>query len=492
MFYKRDWLIFFVITVLIFLAAGRTAIDSDLWWHLRAGEETISQGYPLLEDHFSVTRIGTGWVNHSWLSQVILYLVDKMAGFMGISLVIATTATLSMALVFLQMSGKPIIRAFLLILGAMVAATVWSARPQIFSLALFSLTSLILFLFKWKQNNYLGWLPIIFILWSNLHGGYPLGLILIGVTIVGELVNRWLQIDLSRELSWKEIRLLVIVGAASALAVVINPNGINMWLIPFQTVEVKAVQQLIQEWASPDFHELFQQPFLWLLMATIAAFALSGRKADAGDVLAVVVFGFMGLTSRRNFGPFALAATPILSRYAWLAWKSLRDGKTQLNSGIETELPGRFIPRWQKGINLSLVGILFFTSLGKGYVVNRPEFIEQVIQTSYPAGAVAWIEENKPEGQMLNEYNWGGYLSWMLRDYRIFIDGRTDLYGDCGINEWIHLVQAGEFWREILDGYEIGFVLLEPNRPIVGVLMDNGWKKVYTDSLSVVVVRSAP
>ena len=491
MFYKRDWLIFFVITSLIFLAAARTALDTDLWWHLRAGEETITQGFPLLEDHFSFTRMGTAWTNHSWLSQVIYYLIFRMTGFVGVGILSALAATISMALLYFQMSGKPIVRAFLLVLGTLVAAVVWSPRPQVFSLVLFAVTGLILYVYKWRKRNFLGWLPIVFILWSNLHGGYPLGLILIGVTIAGEMVNRWIHPNLTKEMTWKEIGLIALIGIISGLVVIINPNGFKMWTIPFQTIDVKALQQLIQEWASPDFHELFQQPFLWLLFATIAAIAFSGHRADAVDVLLVIVFGYMGLTSRRNFGPFALVATPVLSRYLWLAWKGLKTYENTVSDWGSDPTPGRFIPRWQKVINLVLVGVLFFTALIKVYLVNHPEFITQTIQATLPAGAVEWVKENKPEGNMLNEYNWGGYLSWELRDHLIFIDGRTDLYGDCGINEWIQLVGAGEFWNEILDGYKIGFILVDPHRPIVNVLLRNGWAQTYGDAISIVLVRSS-
>ena len=104
-----------ILLILIFIMAARTPLDSDMWWHLRAGEETVNIGQPLTVDTFSHTRNGESWVNHSWLSQVALYLLYHAGGFFGIGLFVALLAVISMALVYLQMDGPPILRAFILI-----------------------------------------------------------------------------------------------------------------------------------------------------------------------------------------------------------------------------------------------------------------------------------------------------------------------------------------------------------------------------------------
>lgn len=486
MYYRRDWLIFFVVIILIFLAAARTAIDADMWWHLRAGQESVTQGFPLVIDKLSFTHANQPWTNHSWLSQVIFFLVYQLAGFTGLGALVAFCAAASMGLLFFQMPGKPIFRAFILVLGTLVAAVAWSPRPQMISWVLLAGLSLILFLYRSKEIDFLWWLPVLFLLWSNLHGGYTFGLILLGVTIAGEVLNKLLKIDLYMPLTWREIGRIILIAIICGLAVVINPNGIKMWLIPFETLDSSV--KFISEWASPDFHELYQQPLLWLLLATIAAFGLSGRRADAAELLSVIVFSGMALSSRRFYGPFALIATPILARYFWYAWRFYRHGnESDLFSNIG--LQGRFIPLWKKVINLSLVGLLFLVGCIKAYLVNHPVFIDQTVQQSLPAGAVNWIREYQPKGQMLNEYNWGGYLSWALQEHPVFIDGRADLYGDLGINEWMAVVEGGEFSQAILDGYGIGFVLLEPQKPLVKVLDGKGWNKVFVDQISVVLVR---
>jgi hypothetical protein len=111
--------------------------------------------------------------------------------------------------------------------------------------------------------------------------------------------------------------------------------------------------------------------------------------------------------------------------------------------------------------------------------------VDTLLKSNYPVAAVKWIDEHHPTGPMLNEYNWGGYLTWFLRDYPVFIDGRTDLYGDEIIGQWITVVQAGEGWQDILDRWKIRLILVEPGRPLANVLTDHGWKELYRDSQAV-------
>lgn len=482
MYYRKNWLLFFVLMALIFLAAGRTALDTDLWWHLRAGEETLARGIPLMVDRFSFTAAGTPWINHSWLAQIILFGVYKAGGFFGLGGFVALVSTLCIAMMYFQMEGLPTFRSFLAILGLVTASVVMSPRPQIFSLLLVAVTQYLLYQHKWKKIDRLWWLPVVFVLWSNLHGGYLLGVALIGIAFSGEVINRW--INPADAMSWAQIRKLGLVGITCTAAVVVNPNGFKMWLIPFQTVEIKALQNLIEEWASPNFHELIQQSFLWLLFGILIVFAMSRKRVDAVDLLAVFVLGYMGFLARRNIAPFAIVATPIISRYAWALIETNIE-----KLGFLKEREGIYYKPWQKVLNLILVGILAAAGIGKVYLVNHPVFIYQTLEQTSPIGALAWIKANHPAGNMLNEYNWGGFISWKQSEYPIFIDGRTDLYGDKIINEWLTLVTGGKGYEKLLADYKIGFTILSPGQPIISRLMEKNWKTAYRDDLSIILTR---
>ena len=494
---RKDWFILVFTLVLVFLASARTPTDTDLWWHLAAGRQTWTTGQPMIVDSFSFTRAGQVWLNHSWLSQVLFYELFQAGGMLAIGSLVAGLAVASMGLVFAQMRGPAIFRAFLIVFGSAVAAVVWTSRPQTISLVLFAFLGWILFQYKWRKINRLWILPILFLFWTNLHGGWALGFLLIGVILGGEVLNHLLRNHSPEVLDWRSMGRLGLWGLAAVPVLAIHPNGLAILKIPFETIGVQALQQTIQEWASPDFHELYQQPFLWLLLAALITFGLSGRKVDGSDLLAVVCFGALGLIARRNFGPFALVASPVLSRYLWKGFRDWQNPESNETGGwgpgLEEPLVAHRRPRWQRVVNLVLVGLFFAAALLKLWVVTSPALVAPVVSAGNPVGAVAYLKEHAGSGHILNEYNWGGYLDWALPGMPIYVDGRTDLFGDELIGEWMQLLQADGNWADRLDDWNVDWVLVKPDRPIVQALAGrSGWAQVYVDDTCSLWKRSPP
>jgi len=396
-----------VLLILIFAMAARTPLDSDMWWHLRAGEETLRLERPVTVDTLSHTRYGERWVNHSWLSQVVLYLLYQGGGYFALGAFVALLAAISILLVYLQMDGSAILRAFILIFTVTVAALVWSPRPQMISLVLFGVTAYILYLYKWRSRDYL-WIFIpVFILWSNLHGGYALGLLLIGAMIGGEILNHGLFRDGDEVVGWKRIGRLVIWGMVAGLIVVVNPNGVDMWLIPFKTVGVSVLQQFISEWASPDFHQLVQQPFLWLLFATLGIAGLSKHRLDGSDLVSVVGFAYLALLARRNYGPFAMVAAPVFSRHLYILLSEWRiQAEVNMGGAFETmrTLSQKFrqrslSPRSKKIFNAAIIILLITVALLKLYAVTEPVFVDRYLKEFYPVEACLLYTSPSPRDQ---------------------------------------------------------------------------------------------
>jgi hypothetical protein len=488
---KPDYLIPALLFVMIFLLAARTPLDTDLFWHMAAGRQTLLSGQAMVIDVFSFTREGLSWINHSWLSQAILYGLYQLGGNLALGAWVAGLATLSMGLVYAQMRGPAIFRAFLVVLAVTVAAVVWSPRPQLVSLVLFAFLGWVLHRYKRRKINQLWLLPVLFLAWSNLHGGWALGFMYIGVIIAGEILNHGLGNSSPEVLTWKELGKLVAWSAASIPLLMFQPNGFEIFKIPFQTLEVQVLQQFIQEWASPDFHELYQQPYLWLLSMVILSFGLSGRKVDASDLLTVIWFGIMGLLARRNFGPFALAVTPVLSRYLWIAFQTWKSGNED-RSGVWGTAPEdgfryRYRPTWQKTVNLSLIGILTFAAVVKLWLVTYPVLVETTTAQSFPVEAVKILQQYQATGRVFNEYNWGGYLVWTIPQVKVFVDGRTDLYGDAILGEWIQIIQTAPGWQEKWENWQLNWALIEPTRPLVSALKNQGWKEIYRDDHAVLL-----
>ena len=91
-----------VLLLLILIMAVRTPLDTDMWWHLRAGEETWDSQAVYLVDTISYTRAGESWTSHSWLTQVIMIGLYKLGEYKALSLWVGVTAAISMLFVYLQ------------------------------------------------------------------------------------------------------------------------------------------------------------------------------------------------------------------------------------------------------------------------------------------------------------------------------------------------------------------------------------------------------
>lgn len=480
-----------ILFVALFAMAVRAPADSDTWWHLLAGRETVEGGRILRADLFSHTRYGEPWVAYTWLSEVILYLLFHAFSYAGLGLLIGAVVAVAFAFVYRQMEGDPFSRAFILVLAAATSAVTWIARPLLFSFLLTAVLSYILYLFKWRGVNRLWLLPPMFVLWVNLHAGYALGFMVLAAFVAGETFNRmwaWVVRDSQPStptLPWRRIALVVGVAALSALALAIHPNTTRMWTYYLDTVGIGALRDFIQEWRSPDFHPLYTQPFIWMLLAILAAMGLSGRRVDGTDLALVGMFAYASLLAGRFFGPFALLAAPVLSRHVaailsrW-GWAERLRSPAALRRSVA-----------RGALNLALLALVVGLAVVKVWTPLTPAFNQQRERETLPVGAVEWILQHHPRGEMFNPYNWGGYLMWRLwPEYRVFVDGRTDLYGDAFLREYLSIQLGRPGFEERLDLYDVRFVLTYPDDILSQQLACTGrWREVYRDGVAAIWVR---
>ena len=492
---KEEKLYPIIALLLILIIAVRTPLDTDMWWHLRAGEETLSNREVYSVDTFSFTRDGSDWINHSWLSQVVMYFLFQAASYYGISIWVGLCAVLSMLFVYLNMKGHPLLRSAVLLFAAVVSSVVWSPRPQIHSLVLFSLIGYLIIKYKeTKELRYLVFFLPIFALWGNLHGGYVLGIIFLGTVIAGEILNKVLFKEFPQNLTWRELGLFASFTFLSIIAVLINPFGLDMWRIPFNTVEVETLQNLINEWASPDFHKAFQQPMLWMMLGVFSLMGLSKTEIDGTELVPLAAFSWAALVARRNFGPFAIIAAPIFSKYlACLLEEWIRVAKRKYTA-IENMLDKtnqsnmELKPGIKNLINLILIGLLTVGVVWKVIDVNQPGLILNAERKIFPVEAVEWLEISGIKGNVLNEYNWGGYLIWHLRDIHVFVDGRTDLYGDEILSKWQQALHGENGWQDMILQEDIAVILIRNDNLYKLHFLTDGWVELYEDELSVLLI----
>jgi hypothetical protein len=492
---KKQKTLFFniIIFTLVFFMAVRVPMDSDFWWHIRAGQLSLMNGSPIQEDLTTFTVFKSPWINHSWLSQVFYFFIQNSLGNIGIMLSVAIIASLSIFFVFIRLKSNPIINGFTILLCVMTTAVVWSPRPQLLTLLFFSILTYLLTeksIFSDKIPTLL--ITILFLVWGNLHAGFSIGIILIITIFAGKALDLLLSKGKSNQNQYKTLIYWLLMIVVCSLIVMINPNGIGIWQVQFNTINLPSLQNLIPEWASPNFHELYQQPFLWLWLLLVFFFMANRTSYKFATIIPLLVLGGLGFISRRNYVYFAIFTIPLLSnelqRFFDMYIKDSLPEKGILNNikNFNKKSDNKF----SKFINLIFVGFLWFVTTWKIVYLGSPIIFDVYEKMSFPKEAINAIEkEELTDLRCLNSYTWGGYISWKLPEMKIYIDGRTDLYGEKLIQDWIEMVNGGETWMDKFELYDINCVFLEEDRPILNLLGENGWQVIYSDSLSVIMTN---
>lgn len=475
--------------IAVFVMAVRAPLDTDTLWHLRAGEWQVQNQSLLRVDLFSHTRAGEAWINHSWVSQFIIYGFYSALGDAGLALYTATLATAGMYFVYRQLEGDVLVRALAVLLASAAAAVFWSARPQMMSFFLSCVMLYLLWLYQKRRVNRLWLIPLIFLFWANVHGGFAIGFILLVLATIGEALNWFFafafpQPDASTRPSLLPIRNLILTGLASAAVISINPYGPRMLFYPFRTVGIGVLRDYIQEWAAPNFHQAQTWPFIWMLLGLIVLIGVSRRGLDWRDAVMVTGTAYSALLAGRNIAVFAIVAAPVIAAHAAI-WLDSLGYRIQWNRPPRTALIA--LGNW-----LLLVGIIAAGIVKIAYALD-PQITQTERERTLPVAAVEYLEQNPLPGPIFNSYNWGGYLIWTARDYPVYVDGRTDLYDDEILRGFLNTYLGQEGWEQNLETAGINLVLVESSSPLARLLaLDDAWRAAYTDGVASLYARRQP
>ncbi len=464
----------------LFTMAVRPLTDPDVWWHLRTGQLTLQNHSVFHTDPYSFTRYAYSWINHEWLSEVLMFGIYRLAGFGGLIVAFAAVIAAALFLVFLRSPGRPYIAAIMTLWGALASASTWGVRPQMFSLLLASVF-LVLLDASERRPRLLWWTAPLMLLWANLHAGFPIGLAFIAFFLIGE----GLESAIGPEPWQKFLPRLKQLAAAFALCtalVAVNPNGIRLYWYPFQTLGSESMHRFIHEWFSPDFHDLTYLPLLLMLLALIAGLAVAPRCPRPRNLLLLLATVPAALRSMRHIPILVLVIVPVLSEMAQ-AWLQER-GALPLSSKRVLGLAPRTLA-FNLIVLLTFAG---FTAARIRQVVGRQGETEA---QHFPAAAAAFLQQDHPPGPMLNHYNWGGYFIWRLYpQYRVFMDGRADVYGDTLMNEFGSCYHLKDDWRKPIEAWGIRTVVLPPDAPLITALRSSPkWKQIYSDTEAVILTR---
>jgi len=477
-----------ILFVLLFAMAVSVPLDTDTWWHLRSGEYFLDHGEILRQDVFSHTQNGAAWVNHSWGAQVLMALAYRVTGgagaigdggAVGLALYTAFWGAAGMALVYRMCAGTVYSRAFVMVFGAAAAAVFWSARPQMVSFFLSTVILYLLHRYKWAGVDWLWGVPLLMALWVNLHAGYAIGFILLLGFMVGEVAEN--IFNPAGGLGWRRLGKVGLVTALGVLALALNPYGVRMIVYAFETAGLQTLNIFITEWQSPNFKNPQTWAFLILLFAILGMASLTQRRMAWSDLSLTIGTAFLALWAGRNIAVFAVVATPVLSR---LVDAFLEERGWRIR-------PLRKMRGWQAALNWVLLALVMLGGVGKIATDLQPDNVRQVQSEYLPIAALDYLHQHPPAGKVFNNYNWGGLMIFTLPETPVFVDGRTDLYGDDFLRDYFRAYLGASDWRDTLEKHAIQTALIEKESALTTLLReDAAWQVVYEDDLAAVLVKS--
>ena len=454
--------------------------DGDFWWHLKTGEYIVQTHSIPKTDFFSFTNYGRPWVAHEWLSEAIFYVIYSKLGFNVLIIIFAALTALAFWIAFKRSESHPLIAGFATLLGVWSILPNIGVRPRVFTLLL---SSVYLALLSRRNDRIIWWLVPLMALWANLHGGFLIGLVLIGLTIVGILLDAWARNE-SLKLAWPRTRTLRWVLTGSFLAGCLNPHGIWIYKFPFDIFFSPVQQRLVEDWLSPNFHRGETMPLQLLILLTVAGLALSPKQVRPGELLLFLSTLYMTLKSQRHMAILALVSVPLMADYLQ-NWITARSNGKIFNpknlSNLKLSTTSRVF-----GLIILLPLIVFVFRL-KSTVLAVP--IQLAL--GVPVKAVEYLEKNRIVGNTFTDPNiWGGYLIWKTPSNPVYIDGRIDMYGDEFAKEYMNLASGRTGWRETFDRYHVQIVVASPTSVIANEMKTVfDWQQVYSDEMAVVFTR---
>jgi hypothetical protein len=474
---------------------ARNAVDPDLWWHLRTGQWIAENGRIPHSDHFSFTRAGQPWISHEWLSELVFYELWKHGGaaaLIALSAIITTAGFMLLYLRCLPQGGPGHWAAAATAFGAVAAAPSWGARPQMFT---FALASLLLWLLEAGEHRprLLFWIPPLFLLWLNLHAGFALGPALILAYAVGLLLETAVGSTAWHQARPILLRVLLLLLACLAL-VPLNPSGAQLYRYSFDTLRSPGMRSFIVEWFSPDFHQWLYRPFLLLWLLVLTALATSRWRPKGRVIVPLLLTAFAALDAVRHIPIFVLLAVPGIATALQAAGPThaskpaTRGAPAWTGGGARPHMSGssRFLPLFNAAVLVLMAGFAFvnWVSLARGQDARVAE--------RFPENAVSLLRAGHYPERIFVYYDWGGYAIWKLYpEYRVFVDGRADLYGDDLLRQSIQtVVEIRTGWRDVLDRWQVEAILVPHSCAVAqALLLDPNWHVASSDSTAILLLR---
>ena len=463
--------IWLVLLLLLISQPWRTmmvASDGDACMHWRVGEWMLEHHQIIGADVFSYSRFGEPIVSKEWLAELIFAVAGRWSGLFGVSVVGALLIATTFALLHRQLlrEGNAILAATVVtLLAAWAANSHWLARPHAFSFLFALLWHDALRRYERSMNAraLAIQLGVLMLLWVNLHGAFLAGFIILGAYWLGAAITR----------DRTKLKVLTAIALECALASLANPSGYKLHLHNLAFLHSDFFKGWLAEYSSVRFDSPEAVGFsIWLALMFVVL-AVWRPRVSPGEAVVLISWTYFALYSIRNVPLLTILSAPIitpaLSEFERRKWIDLSLAMQRVNDGARG---------WPVVAVVAVVAIGF---------VRHPT---QMPAKDWPVDALAFIQQHPDQfaGHMFNQYAWGGYLMQELPEHKVFVDGRTDFYGETLLKEFEQTTALRSNWVAVLDKYDVAWTLMPSDHRLnlALALLQPQWSCIYTDSVAAI------
>lgn len=501
----RLWALVIVASLLVVGSAWKLP-PNDLWWHARVGDDILDNGHIPRYDVYSLTEQGQPFFYQSWLAEVFMAVILRLGGLRLLVFVRALIMTGLYGTVLIlcwHASGGDRRAAIPATLSAiLIGISNQTVRPQLFAYPFFIAVYVLLRRYRRGEGGRSVWLiPVLTVVWVNLHGSFALGLGLIWLVLVGELLSYALP-DLAGEggsagaEGRERLKTLGLVAVISTLTVLINPRGVGVSGYVGDLLTNAPSQALGEEWQPPDPKAGLGLFFYPALLFLVAILALARPPVALTDLLSVLAFAWLGASGVRYVVWFGLVSAPVLAEAL-------------------SRLPGDGLARWRDRLARRAWGQRLLYGDANGYPGFRrvvqmgiivPLLVVIALFLFHPdddlwltnctgTAAVDFIEQNGMGGRLFNELGRGSYLIWRLGPaHPVFIDPRFELYSLEHFEDYITLSKMERDAEALLAEYDFELLLLDRKWQASLIEFLDGqpgrWRRVYEDDDTLLYQRA--
>ncbi|MEO8053160.1 MAG: hypothetical protein ABI833_22370, partial [Acidobacteriota bacterium] len=446
-----------------------------------------------------------------------------LAGVVLVSLLVIAFSTVLLYRLIYRRCGNPLVSIVLTGLASAGASVHWLARPHLITILMMMVFLTILERVREGRTGWLWTLPVLMIAWTNLHGGFPIGIVIVGAYGAGEMLRAALTQDSAeRRGSLRAAGPYLAAAAGCALASLVNPYGYQLHAHMLEYLRDPYQLKYIQEFRSADFHSPAAIFLEIMLVLGFGAAVWYGRRRQYAEVLLLASFAHLSLVMVRNMPIYMLAAAPIVAvpLVAWL--KAVAEapvaGWIRALVGTFVEIGEELVPLerpWR--LHVASIAAVLLLVAGMGSPMAGIKFKAEFDPHDYPESALtapnpAWLDASRlspvalragaslpvtaaagplfdSSERIFTHDEWGDYLIYKLspRGFKVFVDGRSDFYGGKFGQDYIDVIQVKYNWQQTLDRYGVDTILLPVDAALSGALKESRrWRVAYDDGMAIV------